>query len=271
MTDYEILTDYGRMLDERDILEAKLNELTVRHIFSRSRRNDPEFYIKTVDKTGNSHAKRIDARQYADYYEMNYEVKYFTRRLNELNAQIIKYQVRIPALEKHIISLYLQQKKLTQIKTSGSEMKNTYLFRQENLIFRTERGEFVRSKTEGTIADKLHRYGIFYEYEWNLPGTKLHPDFYIKNNIRQTPVIWEHFGMMDDTEYVQDYLRKLETYRKHGFVPGKNLITTFEFYGGAGPGSRIVFDARDAELTIKEWFLPEGIISLSPDRLKNVV
>ena len=42
---------------------------------------------------------------------------------------------------------------------------NQSVFLDSNLIYRTERGELVRSKSEWIIADKLHAAGIDYQYE----------------------------------------------------------------------------------------------------------
>ena len=40
--------------------------------------------------------------------------------------------------------------------------------------------------------------------------------------------MWEHFGMMDDSIYVKNAIKKIEQYGKSGYVQGRNFIATFE-------------------------------------------
>lgn len=94
----------------------------------------------------------------------------------------------------------------------------------------TSRGERVRSKSEVIIADTLARFKIPYRYEWplELAGLKVYPDFYCINLQSRKEIAWEHFGMMDDPEYLEKMVLKLESYEKAGFYLGKNLIITME-------------------------------------------
>lgn len=39
---------------------------------------------------------------------------------------------------------------------------------------------------------------------------------------------WEHLGMMDDSNYVENALQKIALYEQNGIFPGKNLILTYE-------------------------------------------
>lgn len=96
----------------------------------------------------------------------------------------------------------------------------------------TENGEVVRSKSEKIIADKFFYKRIPYKYEMRLDlkgiNTPFYPDFRVLNVRKREEYIFEHFGMMDDPEYVQGFIRKLDVYLKNGIIPGKNLIMTFE-------------------------------------------
>ncbi|MBR5667959.1 MAG: hypothetical protein IKW95_09750 [Lachnospiraceae bacterium] len=97
--------------------------------------------------------------------------------------------------------------------------------------FLTERGETVRSKSEKIIADMLALRGVPYRYEYPLKlrgwGT-FYPDFLALNVRTREEFIWEHFGMMDNPEYVRKYLKKTRIYEKSGIYPGHNLLCTFE-------------------------------------------
>ena len=100
----------------------------------------------------------------------------------------------------------------------------------ENIIL-TERGERVRSKSEKIIADKLYALGIPYRYEYPLVlsgGVKVYPDFTILRMPMREEVYLEHFGMMDDLEYVDTALYKLSSYEKNGIYLGVDLYVTYE-------------------------------------------
>ena len=95
----------------------------------------------------------------------------------------------------------------------------------------TERGERVRSKSEKIIADKLYRENIAYRYEYPLNlsnGVVVYPDFTILVEIRRRNIIFEHFGMMDNAEYSNNAISKMQMYGREGYVLGDNLFVTME-------------------------------------------
>ena len=84
---------------------------------------------------------------------------------------------------------------------------------------------------EKIIADKLYMLGIPYKYECpiTLKGFgKIYPDFTILCVKKRQEYIWEHFGMMDNQEYVTKALNKIDMYEKNGYFPGHNLIISHE-------------------------------------------
>ena len=95
----------------------------------------------------------------------------------------------------------------------------------------TEKGEYVRSKSEKIIADTLTKNNINYVYELPLRlkgyGT-VKPDFTVLNKRTRQEYVWEHFGMMDDSIYVKNAIKKIEQYGKSGYVQGRKFIATFE-------------------------------------------
>ncbi|WP_407442237.1 hypothetical protein [Fibrobacter sp.] len=123
----------------------------------------------------------------------------------------------------------------------------------------TSRGERVRSKSEVIIADTLVRLGIPYRYEFphelkvccrardydsrggedcgkrNRNGSRrgrisavFYPDFTCLNLRTRREFIWEHFGLMSDSEYAANASEKLETYCDNGIFPGDGLLITME-------------------------------------------
>ncbi len=104
-------------------------------------------------------------------------------------------------------------------------------FSPETPDFTTARGERVRSKSEVIIADTLNRLYVPYRYEYPLKlkgGQTFHPDFLCLNVRSRREFIWEHFGMMDDAEYLKKALWKLQLYNDNDYFPGINLIITME-------------------------------------------
>lgn len=107
----------------------------------------------------------------------------------------------------------------------------------------TARGERVRSKSEVIIADTLFRYNIPYRYEFPITlkrinsadirrdfgrSVTLYPDFLCLNTRTRTEFYWEHFGLMDSTEYSNNAAGKLRLYTENGILAGRNLIITME-------------------------------------------
>lgn len=92
-------------------------------------------------------------------------------------------------------------------------------------------GQRVRSKSEAIIADILADAGVPYRYEFpvNVRGMGMvHPDFYCINPRTRKVFIWEHFGMMNDSNYAEKAIGKISMYANAGWTLGSNLLATFE-------------------------------------------
>ena len=97
--------------------------------------------------------------------------------------------------------------------------------------FITEQGEIVRSKSEAIIADKLNLLKIpyFYEVPKFLNGIGyIKPDFTILNPFTLKEYYWEHFGLMDNPDYEENALHKIEIFSANGICLGCGLIISFE-------------------------------------------
>ena len=99
-----------------------------------------------------------------------------------------------------------------------------------NTVNETKKGDLVRSRAEILIADRLLTAGYTYQYETPLllDGVVYHPDFCVLNLRRRKTFWWEHLGMMDDSDYLEDNIQKLNVYARNGIIIGKNLIITME-------------------------------------------
>jgi hypothetical protein len=83
-------------------------------------------------------------------------------------------------------------------------------FLDKHLLHRTSRGEFVRSKSELAIAEKLNGMGISYVYEQplQLDGKTRWPDFTIVDEDSGITYFWEHLGMLSDPQYAARWQTK---------------------------------------------------------------
>ena len=102
-------------------------------------------------------------------------------------------------------------------------------FNKESLIYKTEDDVAMRSKSERFIGSFLENEGLLYMYEPEMiiAGKNVYPDFIVFRPDGKK-VIWEHCGLMNDSEYYSKMVRRLEEYRKIGYVQHKNLICTYE-------------------------------------------
>jgi hypothetical protein len=112
-------------------------------------------------------------------------------------------------------------------------MKNSFagnVYHANELIYLTNSGIRVRSKSERTIADALHQYAIPFRYEaaLALDSEIKYPDFAIFRPSDGKLFLWEHFGLMDQDVYREKAIDKLYIYTRNGFYPFVNLICTYE-------------------------------------------
>ena len=117
--------------------------------------------------------------------------------------------------------------------------------------FYADSGLRVRSKSEIGIANKYGELQIpmLFERPLKLKGWKtVYPDFTLLNVRLRKEFIHEHLGKMDDPEYAEENVAKINAYEKNGYYPGKNLILTFETKGNP-------FDVRKIEDIAKQYLL----------------
>lgn len=101
------------------------------------------------------------------------------------------------------------------------KVRNKSVFLDEKLIYLTENGDLVRSKSEWIIADKLKAAGIKYQYEQPLvlDGMERLPDFTIRDDDSGMVWYWEHNGMLSDDEYKARWKRKEAAYHRAKILP----------------------------------------------------
>lgn len=156
-------------------------------------------------------------------------------KITELNGLFTKLPLRLSDAQ------YIALWKAVPYRTKG-------ILPEEQRHF-SSAGLAVRSKSEELIANALDAHGIPFRYEApvKVEGT-WHPDFFCLNVRTRQELIWEHFGMMDDGQYLSNTLGKLKAYQTHGLLLGRDFIFSWETK--AAPLS-----SADVEELIKAYLL----------------
>ena len=100
----------------------------------------------------------------------------------------------------------------------------------ENRTLRTIDGVLVRSRAELTIANLFASNNIPYRYEdpVDVGNLTFYCDFHLLHPVTFGEFYWEHFGLMSDPEYAAIARKKIVRYTQAGYIPGQNLILTYE-------------------------------------------
>jgi len=103
-------------------------------------------------------------------------------------------------------------------------------FKKGAPVYKSIRGERVRSKSEVMIADRMYARGVPYKYECPIMigGKVIHPDFSSMRMSDHKIIYHEHCGMMDDPDYVNDLVERVNLYNQAGIIQGDRLTFTFE-------------------------------------------
>lgn len=171
--------------------------------------------------------------------------RYLLAQLKELNKELRATNLYLKYRSKDIYALselYNEKHKLYEIISSSPSVKNNELlkwsseyeqdlsFMSENLKHKSPSGHILRSKSELLIDIALTEKNIPFRYESPLflGGKKIIPDFTLRHPVYGDYYYWEHFGMMDNPDYYDAAIDKLNLYISNGIYPMQNLIITFE-------------------------------------------
>jgi UvrD-like helicase C-terminal domain len=129
----------------------------------------------------------------------------YTALTRQREQVILLHQGDVRSLLKLSSAEYSETaRRLTNLFANPKPIEHIGTFLEEELIHRTARGEFVRSKSEVIIANLLHGLGIPYAYEQPLlgrDGSIRYPDFTIEDAETGQHVFLEHLGMMTEPAY----------------------------------------------------------------------
>lgn len=220
-------------------LEKQLNNFPPGRLFCRKNGKWVKWYIKTEEQS--VYLKKEELK----LAEQLAQKKYISTLLNEYKQEkkAIDYYLKHHCFDvpesyklltettgfKDLLSKFYRPK-INKYKDWMNEdyEKNTAF--PEFLVHKTTSGNVVRSKSEVLIDMMLCNYKIPFRYECalHIGMTIIYPDFTIKHPKTGNTFYWEHFGRMDDPEYRNKAIKKLQTYSEAGIIPGVNLIMTFE-------------------------------------------
>ncbi|MCR4741182.1 MAG: hypothetical protein K5886_13100 [Lachnospiraceae bacterium] len=171
-----------------------------------------DYYIEVSKKLSNLSGS---LRRFLKTYDIDSILKVYDS-MSEARRELIR--PILPSDEEYIIE-WMERNK-------GG--KNTF---PEQGMFLTNKGEYVRSKSEKILADLFLKHGIPYSYEPEFiteDHISLYPDFVVLNVKRRKTIYWEHFGLITDGEYARKNLQKLNKYERSGLEIGKNLVFSME-------------------------------------------
>lgn len=182
---------------------ASINRAPEGRVRCLRKKNHLEFYFMTEkgDKTGkylsrshDSVAKKIIQKDY------DKKIVIFLKKEHRLITKLLSFYSRdyITTIEKCFSAN--RRKFIIPVTLSEDAFSKEWLAKEYPAPLKTEAGAYV----------------------------DFHPDFYCLNVRTRKEIIWEHFGMMDDLEYCEKTLKKIQIYEKKGFFAGQNLIFTME-------------------------------------------
>lgn len=256
----EIIALAGAGSDE--VLQFKTMEGRT-YYFAYSKKSGKQVYIKRRDK---EQLTRLATNQYEIKLKVAAEKEKFQidRCLETLSKDPESSdvnKVKIPEqIKQHVRSSELTKEGYAKKWQEGnSVVKKRRTHKQDDYHkFKTLRGDYVGSKSEVIIADRLFVKGIPYHYEvaftpeaildfsrpvYNDLGIisgyevlgftpfdedTLHPDFYVLNSRTRKAYFWEHLGMMDNPEYCWKNFNRFMRILDAGYIIGEDLVVTHE-------------------------------------------
>lgn len=257
---WEIIALAGARSDE--VLQFKTMEGRT-YYFAYSKKSGKQVYIKRRDK---EQLTRLATNQYeiklkaaAEKEKLQIDRCLETLSKDPESSDVNK--VKIPEqIKQHVTFSELTGEGYARKWQEGnSVVKKRRTHKQDDYHkFKTLRGDYVASKSEVIIADRLFVKGIPYHYEiaftpeatvdlsrpvYNEFGMiagyevigfspfdedTLHPDFYVLNTRTRKAYFWEHLGMMDDPEYCKKNFNRFMRILDAGYIIGEDLIVTHE-------------------------------------------
>ncbi len=270
-----IITQFNRLLKERDIILKKIKTYPPGTLFSKGYiHNEKEYcayYIEydTKDKRGRKNRTYITKDE--TLVKTMAKKRYYQEMLLIIEANInalsgVKEFVA-PTIDEVMNRLSPQIQNMLEFEKEGryalpADPEKAQMILEwanqpyvgnpkypEHLKHTTSTGQLVRSKSEALIYEKLlaNKIAFMYEAPIVVGGNIVYPDFSIMR-IDNKIFYWEHAGCCFREDYRSEFDWKLKKYEEQGIVLWDNLIVTFDDIDGN-------IDVRDIDSAIQNKLL----------------
>lgn len=233
---------------------------------SPGRKGRTYFYIQYSDGNGNIQYEYLSNRNRKTIAELAQKSYYkklrplIVEECNQLETFLYSYR---PDAKSRVFEqlcetrqglvkpMYMPLKEIIRLWSFEEFLQRTDCMQQ--LRYATDRGEYVRTRSEAALANLLYsnRHRLLYRYEAALFTAEKdveYPTFTILSTSDGKKYYWEHVILDNDSQYVNGFVRKINTYAKAGIYPGENLIITFE-------SNDVPLDLHVARCLIKHYFV----------------
>lgn len=147
---------------------------------------------------------------------------FYTALTRQEDRIVILHQGDLKDYQKFTTGEYSETgRRLTDLFTEPHLKEINKKYYDTKYIQVSEKGEFMISKSEVIIADKLFNNKIPYAYEAPISddkGVTIHPDFTIEDNDSGITYYWEHLGLLIKDDYRSKWKIKQEWYERKGII-----------------------------------------------------
>lgn len=239
----EILDERHEMLTKTaDTIGGKLEKYPAGRIAIK--RHGDRIYYYSYGETGEKLLKKEDRKLLEDLLQKSYLEKVVRASQSEI-AALEKMRKLYPEVVAEDVYAQLSEERKKYVRPivpTDEQFVQRWMNRpytpkkiaDDMPVYLTAKGERVRSKSEVIIADRLASKGIPYKYECPLTFRRggeeitIHPDFTILKVSTRKTVYLEHCGKMDDTDYAEGVVARVNDFSNAGIVLGDSLFLTFE-------------------------------------------
>lgn len=223
-------------------LKSYLEKLPGEHIYAHKRKDKYIYCLRTRDAQGRLHEKYLASKQ-EKYIKACCE-NFYLRKLifvieKELHIlQLFKRNYKpnekfevwdsLPEAYKQYVQQRFRDNKTVCHDWEYAEFESNNFPNTNANLYKTKKGEIVRSRIELIVADMLYDLGIPYRYECmlSLASGDVYPDFTIMHPETLELYYIEIFGMMDKPEYEQAAFTKIAKYAASDVY--QNLLMFFD-------------------------------------------
>lgn len=224
-----------------DAYEKDLRHLSEGTLRITSSNNSPQFLFKGPDDSQMRYlskekmylAAEVAQRKYEEtvIQKAKEELLYLGKMIRRYAAGTVEdiYESLAPARRELVTPFWLPDDEY--VKQWLDDPYEGPGFSESDPVHYTDSGIRVRSKSEVLITQRYCERNVPFKYEKSLYLNGwgwVSPDYHLLNVRLRKEYIHEHLGMMDDIYYANQNIGKVHAYEKNGYIPGKNLILTFE-------------------------------------------